>query len=712
MKGIPQVVHHHQGLRGNYPEFSCGFVCYQGHYINKEIEALQTFQGDQLAQGILTKVDDLRKYSNEIEKELWQLELDSIPDYMNEAENFGSLYYQIETCIQLLQKFEDLFITFQKELVGITADIKLLQDASVLNNTRIGNRQAVGELLNRFVNDLSIPKELHKGITSNDVNEFYVRYLQALNRKISFCEVHLEGGTIACADVSPKLKSLESVALNKVSQYISKQIETIKDLESLRRMQAEVSNVSYCYQFLFKHGPTKAKTVVALYVDAASRIYTVYCKSYLTSLLKCQYELAAKTDTLGSPVTRQRIISPFKSDPKKSPSTNIFSIADRFNVLQNMESPPMTPPNPKTEQHLFESLFRSIVYLLMEFATAETMFCNDFFLINSDVANLVFYKLIGLYIETLHNYLENSFDAIGIAIVMCIVEKYFEMMGRRRAPCLNKFSETAMTKLITRFKFVVENHLESVRQASARTFAVNTVAVHLVTRRYAEFLGSLLSLSGNSSADSGQPRALETVHRVVVEVLLPLRKEMEAFLLRMTECFPEPTKKTLFLINNYDLVLQVLEKRKVVSDDVTRFNQLREDAIMRHSADLIQSMPYFANLISFVDRTRPHKNDPTKLMALPDFNNEYVETLLQDFVLHWKGGLEALKHTVTSSFTNFEVGNSIFQNTIERVLAYYQELVQIILTYMKDLRRNQYFVGETEIAYEMKKLGGFFDSHV
>ena len=67
-----------------------------------------------------------------------------------------------------------------------------------------------------------------------------------------------------------------------------------------------------------------------------------------------------------------------------------------------------------------------------------------------------------------------------------------------------------------------------------------------ITRRYAEFSGSVVSL--NQSHPSAR----------VERMLAVLQNEVENFILRLAAEFPERKEQLVFLINNYDMLLSVL----------------------------------------------------------------------------------------------------------------------------------------------------------
>lgn len=67
-----------------------------------------------------------------------------------------------------------------------------------------------------------------------------------------------------------------------------------------------------------------------------------------------------------------------------------------------------------------------------------------------------------------------------------------------------------------------------------------------ITRRYAEYSGAIVNLN-ETFPD-------ERVNRL----LLKLQSEVENFILRMAAEFPSRKEQLIFLINNYDMMLNVI----------------------------------------------------------------------------------------------------------------------------------------------------------
>ena len=90
-------------------------------------EDLETLmQQDIEVQEALSKGIDLRKYAQEVEGALRQVERESIQDYIKESEGLAGLHTQIRQCDGVLDSMESMLRGFQTDLASISAQIKYL----------------------------------------------------------------------------------------------------------------------------------------------------------------------------------------------------------------------------------------------------------------------------------------------------------------------------------------------------------------------------------------------------------------------------------------------------------------------------------------------------------------------------------------------------------------------------------------------------------
>lgn len=102
--------------------------------------------------------------------------------------------------------------------------------------------------------------------------------------------------------------------------------------------------------------------------------------------------------------------------------------------------------------------------------------------------------------DAVRTYAEGSCDAVGIMLCIRVNIQHQLIMQNRQLTILDHFLTTINQTLWPRFQAVMDLHVGSVRKAVATGasgfFAGNMDSTpHYVTRRYGEFVASLLSLN-------------------------------------------------------------------------------------------------------------------------------------------------------------------------------------------------------------------------
>lgn len=97
-----------------------------------EDESFDDHLQDDIVKNVLESGQDLRDYSKQIEKELVDREQVSIEDYISQAGNIAQLHNQISTCDGILERMENMLLSFQTDLGSISSEILSLQQESDL----------------------------------------------------------------------------------------------------------------------------------------------------------------------------------------------------------------------------------------------------------------------------------------------------------------------------------------------------------------------------------------------------------------------------------------------------------------------------------------------------------------------------------------------------------------------------------------------------
>lgn len=103
--------------------------------------------------------------------------------------------------------------------------------------------------------------------------------------------------------------------------------------------------------------------------------------------------------------------------------------------LQEIDQPALIPhiAEASSQRHPYEVLFRSLHKLLMDTASSEYLFCDDFF------GEEIYVGPFAVIDEHFNTILSNSFDAIGLMLMIRLTHQHQLIMSRRRIPCLDSY---------------------------------------------------------------------------------------------------------------------------------------------------------------------------------------------------------------------------------------------------------------------------------
>ncbi|XP_016509227.1 vacuolar protein sorting-associated protein 52 A-like isoform X2 [Nicotiana tabacum] len=657
-------------------------------------EELQECKTDDVVANILSKGTTLREYAKGVEHNLRQVELDSIQDYIKESDNLVSLHDQIRDCDIILTQMETLLSGFQGEIGSISSDIKILQEKSMDMGLRLKNRKVAESKLAKFVEDIIVPPRMIDIIVDGEVNEEYMRTLEILSKKLKYSDADLMVKTSkALKDVQPELERLRQKAVSKVFDFMVQKLYALrKPKTNIQILQQSVLlKYKYILSFLKEHGKEVYLEVRAAYTDTMNKVLSAQFRAYIQALEKLQLDIATSNDLIGVE-TRSTGLFLRGREPLKNRSA-VFALGERINILKEIDEPPLIPhiAEASSKKYPYEVLFRSLHKLLMDTTSSEYLFCDDFF-----GEQTMFYDIFAgpfsVIDEHFGTFLLNSFDAIGLMLMIRIIHQHQLVMSRRRIPCLDSYLDKVNIALWPRFKMVFDLHLNSLRNANIRTLWEDDVHPHYVIRRYAEFTASLIHL--NVEYGDGQ-----------LELNLErLRMTVDDLLVKLAQMFAKQKQQTVFLINNYDMIISVL---KEAGPDGGKIQQHFEELLKNNTSIFVEELllEHFSDLIKFV-KTRGSE-DPSIGTERPITIAE-VEPIVKDFASRWKAAIELMHNDVITSFSNFLCGMDILRAALTQLLLYYTRLSDCIKRINSGSTLNKDLVSISSIMYEIRKYSRTF----
>ncbi|KAI4303712.1 hypothetical protein MLD38_039311 [Melastoma candidum] len=656
---------------------------------------LEECKDDDVVANILSNGVKLREHTKGVENNLRQVELDSIQDYIKESDNLLSLHDQIRDCDSILSQMEALLSGFQAEIGSISSDIKILQERSMDMGLKLKNRKEAESKLAKFVEDIIIPPRMIDVLVDGEVNDEYLKYLEILSKKLKFTEVdNMVKASKALKDVQPELEKLRLKAVSKVFDFIVQKLYALrKPKTNIQILQQSVLlKYKYVISFIKEHGKEIYVEVRGAYVDTMNKVLSAHFRAYIQALEKLQLDIATASDLIGVD-TRSASIFSRGREPLKNRSA-VFALGERINILKEIDQPALIPhiAEASSQKYPYEVLFRSLHKLLMDTATSEYLFCDDFFGEES-----IFYDIFAgpfaVMDEHFSTILPNCYDAIGLMLMIRITHHHQLVMSRRRTPCLDSYLDKVNISLWPRFKMVFDLHLNSLRNANVRTLWEDDVHPHYVMRRYAEFTASLIHL--NVGYGDGQ-----------LELNLDrLRMAMDDLIMKLAKTFVKPKPQTVFLINNYDMTIAVL---KEASPEGGKIQMHFEELLKSNTSIFVEELlaEHFGDLIKFV-KTRASE-DPSAPTSERAITVAEVEPIVKDFMNRWKSAIELMHKDVITSFSNFLCGMEILRAALTQLLLYYTRLTDCIKKVPGGSVLNKDLVSISSIMYEIRKYSRTF----
>ena len=728
---------------------------------------------------ILGSVTDLEGYRREVEAEIAELERAAAPEYLAEAGEFARLADELDECDATLGRFEAQLCAFQAQLCSISSDIRALQDASVRSNQRVDNRLAVYERLAGAVAELEVPARLVRRVRGGAYDPCDARLLAELDRRAAY---HAASSAAASSEARPLLAELcASVAarahdrlLQTLAVATAGGTAVCPDLATLHDTQRALLRARPGFRFLAAHAPARAADVRAQYVAAAAAFYESYCRRYAAALVRHAIDAAdgaRRTDTLGAPeATSSRAhrsglgssLGGLFASAERARSAaaarglNVFALGDRGRVLARAREPAMAVPAPDAPQrYAFEVLWRSIARIALDLARAEAPFLRDFFAAAGagdadDLAGAVFAPAGDALAALLRARAAASFDAVGVALMLRLTEQGRVAAARAHVACLHAFYRACFDALAQRLRALVDSHIASLRAATPASLAPSgaplNAAPHYVTRRYAELVAALLAIArpgvdddddddeekeGNKEQNKEKRRSTGTTATmgVVCEKLPELRDEMESLLHRLCAALPDRDKQSVFLINNYSLVLDVFAEHGLTdgdasgsctavetpaaetpaaaadaaadaggSSDTQHFRAQLLAAVQAFRDAQLITVPVFKRLVLFAAESDPRQR-------------ESPEGLAREFAGAWEPGVQRLRTTVLDCFTNLRVAKRIYDSFTDHIVQQYLVLADAIRSSpVLAGACAQYLVDVATLRDGIRRLGGVLEA--
>ncbi|GMH82404.1 hypothetical protein TL16_g09244 [Triparma laevis f. inornata] len=520
--------------------------------------SLESFASDPNIVSALNENIDLTEYGITLDEKLTVAEGKAVEQYSAKGDDLEDLQSSIDDCDATLSNMQEMLLGFQADLGGISEEIKSLQEESMSMNVKLRNRKAAEHRISSFLKNIVISPDLATTICNGDVSK---------------------------------------EAVEKTRDYFLSKISELRKAKTNVRMIQTSSLLQYAslMKFLDNAAPDVHNEIRDVYVESMSKVLSGLFKTYQSQLAKLDLKAAGKNDLIA--VEEAAVKDMFSSKVNMSKKIDPFTLGERGKVLEIADEKPIMVhiAIAEGEKFPYEMLFRSIVKHLMDAATNEYVFTNEFFTAtpSRDVFNNIFTKTLSLVLENLENYLFNSHDAIGLLLMIRLTHVNRKIMRDRGVNVLDNLFDRINMILWPRLKNVFDNNLKSLKAATQMPKKLGAVDLHAhyISRRYAEFSSSILALvkamevSKTQAAAEGGQAARFGGKEMLKSDMANLTEAMTKMLMALANQHATSKNKIVFLINNYDSIACVLAERKVEREEVVKFeeklNQQREQVRSR-----------------------------------------------------------------------------------------------------------------------------------
>lgn len=662
-------------------------------------DQLLAFQEDDIVRQALENEMDLREYAKQIAEEKIAAQRSLETNYINHVQSFVDLHTEIQSCDEVLGRMEELLSVFQSDLGNISGEIQSLQEQSTVMSVKLKNRKTLEGRLGKALHGMVIPPYVIKKITEGEVDETWLEYLLMINKQMRFVKANQHRPIKALRNVGPELEKLRLKAASTIRDFFISRIQLLcVPNANIQIMQQSVFlKYKELHFFLLERHHEAAREIRQTYMNSLRWYFNNHFERYSKGLSKLQTVSADKSDLIGVEENARKggLFGTSKSTLKDK--TNLFALGDRSDTLR-MQDPGVIlvhVAEVKEQKYQFEQLFRSFNLTLIDNASSEYLFIYEFFSRDAntaaDTAKIMFQHIFELTekvgMNFTKNYVENSYDAVGLLLCIRINTQLALELQRRRVPALEGYTNATNMLIWPRFQYVMSLHIDSLKKMFNSKSVMNSVKdihPHYITRRYSEFAASLLVL--NDGYDD--PILSKSVHK--------MRDEFEAVLSRMSHEFPESPRRIAFLINNYDLIVSVFQEThsRAVEGELDYMRQLL--SLQTNAFVDEQLKPYFGALIDCVKKS---EQQPQATIEIPD-----LERISAHFAQTWRQSLKSINASVIQYFSNFKNGTTVLHAVLGQLIVYYTKFLDILEK--RNLRIQP--VGVQTVMVEIKKFRSTF----
>ncbi|PPQ63425.1 hypothetical protein CVT24_004935 [Panaeolus cyanescens] len=267
--------------------------------------------------------------------------------------------------VNTFYNLESFLSTFQKDLAAVAGQISELQDRSKDIDNRLKSRKKIEKPLSSLLSEVVVSPSLARTILDTNVGEPWLDAIAEFESKLTTAKARAR--VKAARDLGEVLEGLRIVAATKLRAFFIALFQPMR-ASVTTNMQVIQTSVLLKYHplfaFLQRQAPPVAAELQRAYAGAARLYYETGFRRYARSLGVIKSRTSEKFETIASIHTDGNInldrLQHFRIDGPASVTLSYMA-------------------DDKAHRECVEALFRSLMLVFMDNATAEYTFISSFF---------------------------------------------------------------------------------------------------------------------------------------------------------------------------------------------------------------------------------------------------------------------------------------------------------------------------------------------
>ncbi|EPT29384.1 Vps52 / Sac2 family protein [Toxoplasma gondii ME49] len=633
---------------------------------------------------------------------------------------YSRSYPQMVDLQEQLRESETALEALEAKLTGIRGDlrrtgekIQVVEDESIRLGTMMTNRREAGVVLKTFLQQITVERDLVKVICEGSVaGGAFVAALKQLTKKIEHAKQPGMQELKSASTSLPELQKLRECALSRASSHLAAKIALLRQPRTNVHIiqQNDLLKSSELFTFLLDHNPSAALAFKDLYTRTISQVYANLFRVYVQQLRRLQTQrdgVAFGAGGVGPSLTGTAAaalvgggmgeeVELLASRENTKTASTLASSAKQVMDFMMAKLNNATPNSSMSKG----SVFWSHQKLLIDTATREFLFLTGFFL-NAGLAchyeNLfaeALGKSLAYFVDLVETTANSTHDAIEVLLMLRITHFNAQVMKRRRIPCLDHYLKRIHDILHSALKAILSANVTSLLNACPHSLMLHQsddvrLHPHFVTRRFAELASALEAIravrvrtkqtpacGGHSGkGDEGDAEEEQLFDLALMREMLDAALDL---IVRLSQEIPTRRERTIFLINNYDLLLNIFHQRQVLPDGCTAIEKQLYEQISFFADEQLQR--HFGTLLAAVIQAEEalQQSGAEGKTASDRVDVQQLENAVVQFGAEWKQRLGEMHAEAVAAFSNFTNGMEILKQTLTQLLLLHTRLHQVV----------------------------------